>query len=157
MRKLSSKRIFMYFSLALIFCYCTFVLIAYNNGILKGLYDIKKSSSYYMVVYVLLSAVSYVIDTQTRKEPALLTLICFPIFTLVLLLILMLIASISTILIVVLICAMVSIIILGYIGYKKWIHKILLIKHGYENILFGYVIIHIFAALFVAFKIIGLL
>lgn len=157
MNNVSTKRLFAYFSLALIFGYSVFVLLVYNANVLSGLYTLEKCSIYYILVYVLLSAVSYTIDTQTRKEPGLLTLFCFPMFSLVFLLSIMLIASVSVGYIVLAIAVFVALYGLGYLTYKRWIGRIMLIKKGYENILLIYVIIHLFIVLFIAFKIIGLL
>lgn len=157
MHQLSTKKIFMYFSLALTLAYFTFLLIAYNSGILSTLYDVKTSGLYYIIVYVLLAAVTYAIDTQTKKEPALLTLFCLPIYSAIFLVILLFITG-ANLLYFGLLLALVGIVIgLGYLCYKKWIHKILLIKNGYKNILLVYVIIHMFVVLLIAFKMIGLL
>lgn len=157
MRRISSKKTFMYFSLSLMVCYCIFVLIAYNSNILEGLYDIKKCGIYYLISYVLIVAVSYVIDTQSRKEPAFLTLLCIPIFTLIFLVSIMMITNAGVDGILLVVVSLMALLALGYHCYKKWIHRILLIKNGYENILMGYVILHVFVVLYIAFKMIGLL
>jgi hypothetical protein len=69
----------------------------------------------------------------------------------------MLIASVNVGYIVLAIAVFVALYGLGYLTYKRWIGRIMLIKKGYENILLIYVIIHLFIVLFIAFKIIGLL
>ena len=156
MNKTSTKRLFLYFSVASVLAYSVFVLLAYNAKVLPKLYTLKECSIYYILVYLLFAAVSYSIDTQTKKEPGLLTLLCFPIFTLVFLVSLMLIGGTSTIYILSTILVLGVVYVLGYLTYKKWIVKIMLIKKGYENILLAYVIVHLFISLFVAIKIIGL-
>ena len=157
MRNISTKKLFFYVSLSLVICYFTFVLIAYNGGFLKELYTLEYISLYYMFAYVLLAAVNYIIDIGSRKEPGYLTLFCLPAYTFLFLMGMMLLAGISWTYFIVLILVISLIYILGYICYKKWIEKILLIKNGYDNILFIYVILHLFIALFVVFKILNIL
>ena len=62
MNNVSSKKMYFYFSLSLIFLYFTFVLFAYNGGFLSELYTLSSVSLYYVFAYVLLVAVSYIID-----------------------------------------------------------------------------------------------
>lgn len=155
--KLSSKKIFSYFSLSLILGYFTFILICINSGIFPGIYDVKQSGICYIVIYVLLCATAYVIDTQTKKEPAFLTLFCLPVYTLAFLSLLMFLSGVGVGYYLVLGCLIILLIMIGYPCYKKWISKILLIKKGYENILAGYIIIHLFIALLISFKMVGFL
>lgn len=157
MNKPSSKRLFFYISVTAVLAYSLFVLLAYNAKVLPKLYTLKECSIYYVVLYLLFAAVSYTIDTQTKKEAGLLTLLCFPIFTLIFLGSLLLIGKFSIIYLITLFIVIAVLYVIGYITYKRWISKILLIKKGYENILLAYVIIHLFVSLFIAFKIIGLL
>ena len=157
MYKLSTKKLFFYISLSLVICYFTFVLIAYNSGILKELYTLENISLYYMFSYVLLVAVGYIIDIGSRKEPGFLTLFFLPSCTLLFLLGMMLLANVMWTYILVMILVMLLVFILGYFCYNRWIEKILLIKNGYENILFLYIIIHLFIALFVVFKVLNIL
>ena len=157
MNNISSKKMFFYISLSLIFAYFTFVLIAYNSGFLKELYTLENCSLYYMFAYVMLCAVSYIIDVGTKKEPGFLTLFNLPAFSLIFILVIMILSGISWPFIILLFAVMSGVFILGYFCYNKWINKILLIKNGYENILFIYVIIHLFIVLFIVFKILKLL
>ena len=157
MNNTSSKRLFAYFSLAIVFGYCAFVLMVFNAKILPGLYTLEKSSIYYILSYVILAAVAYAIDTQTKKEPGLLTLFCLPAYTLIFLFLVMWMASVNVVYIVAMIAVIAPLYVLGYMSYTRWINKIMLIKKGYENILLIYVIIHLFISLFVAFKVVGLL
>ena len=153
MIKTSTKKLFFYISVSLVLCYFVFVLLVYNEGKFPELYNLEQSGLYYMFVYLLLVATNYVIDTQTRKEPAYLTLFCLPTFTLFYLSSVMLMSGVYWTIIVVLLLIMSLVYILGYYCYKKWIEKILMIKNGYDNILLAYVIIHLFIVLFVSFKI----
>ena len=139
MMKASTKKLYFYISLCLVLCYFIFVLMAYNSKILSSLYNLEECGMYYLFVYVILSAVSYFIDIQTRKEPAFLTLFCFPAYTYLFMLGVMFIAGITWPYMIVLTLVMALIYILGYFCYKKWIEKILVIKNGYENILFLYI------------------
>ena len=157
MIKPSTKKLFLYISLSVVLTYFLVVLFAYNAKTLTNLYTLESCGFYYVAVYLLLSATSYFIDTQSRKEPGYLTLFCFPAYTCVFLLGMMIIGNIGWQYIVALMLVIVLLYILGYYCYKKWIDKIMLIKNGYENILMIYVIIHLFVVLFIAFKIIGLL
>ena len=157
MHNISTKKLYFYISLSVVMCYFTFVLMAYNTGIAKELYTLEHISLYYMFAYVLLSAVCYIVDIGSRKEPGFLTLFCLPTYTLLFLLGMMLLAGVAWPFIVVLVLVMVLVFMLGYFCYKKWIDRILSIKNGYDNILFIYVIIHLFIALFVVFKILNIL
>ena len=82
----SAKKLYSYISLTLVLMYFIFVLLMYNNNDLPVLYDLKNCGFYYMFVYILLVGVGYFIDTQTRKEPALITLFTIPAFSFILLL-----------------------------------------------------------------------
>lgn len=157
MKNVSTKKLFLYISLCVVLCYFLFVIFAYNGEFLPGLYTLEQCNFYYMIAYVLLVATAYMVDTSTRKEPAYLTLFCVPAFSLLFLLGIMFLANVAWHFIVVLLLSIVLLYILGYFVYQKWIEKILMIKNGYENILLGYVIIHLFIVLLFAFKIVGLL
>ena len=117
----------------------------------------EKCSIYYIKVYLLVVATAYFLDTQSRKEPGFLTLFSIPAYSGFFLLGLMMIANINWSYMIVLLLVIGLLYIAGYFCYKKWIDKILLIKNGYDNILFIYVIIHLFIALFVVFKILNIL
>lgn len=155
--KASTKKLFFYISVCLVLCYFIFVLLAYNSGILTSLYTLKECGMYYIFAYTMLSAVAYFIDIQTRKEPAFLTLFCLPAYTYLFMLGIMFIAGISWDFMIVLTLVMFLVYILGYLCYKKWIEKILLIKNGYENILFVYIVIHLCLALFITFRMTSLI
>lgn len=157
MAKTSTKKLFFYISISLIMCYFLFVLFAYNANIMSSLYTLEQVNFYYMIVYVLLSATLYIIDTQTRKEPAFLTLFCLPAYTFLFMLGMMLLAGIEWPFFVVLILAIFLVYLFGYIINKKWIEKIMMIKNGYDNILFVYVILHLFVVLFIVFQMLHLL
>ena len=109
MVKTSTKKLFFYISNALILGYFLFVLLAYNANILPSLYTLEQVNFYYIIVYVLLSATLYIIDTQTRKEPAFLALFCLPIYTFLFMLGMMLLANVNWQLIVVLVLVIFSI------------------------------------------------
>ena len=153
----STKKLYTYISLTLVMAYFIFVLLMFNSNELKELYNLQTSGFYYMFVYVLLVAVGYVIDTQTRKEPAFITLFTVPAFSLLLLLGMFIMGNVFWVFYIILCVVILALYILGIFCYKKWINKIMLIKRGYENILLAYVIIHVFVVLFVAFKTIGML
>ena len=157
MNKTSTKKLFFYISTSLILCYFLFVLLMYNSNQMSELYTLKQCGIYYMIVYLLLTATNYVIDTQTRKEPAFLTLFALPTFTLLFLLGMMLIAGSLWTLIVVLLLVVSLLYVFAYYAYKKWIEKILLIKNGYDNILMIYVILHLLVVLYIAFRLLNLL
>ena len=155
MNQLSSKKLFFYISLSFVLCYFCFVIIAYSSKWAPVLYDIKTCSSYYMFTYLLLAMISYAIDTQTRKEPAFLTLFCLPAFTTIYLMVCVLFSGVGIPNIMLLLVVMAAIFILGYIVYKKWIIKVLEIKNGYPNILFIYTVFHLMIALYISFEIFG--
>ena len=144
MNNISSKKMFFYISLSLIFAYFTFVLIAYSGGVLKELYTLENCNIYYIFSYVMLVAVMYMIDIGTRKEPAFLTLFYMPIISFTIMFIMMVLAGISWPFYIILIVVFACLFALGYWCYKRWINKILMLKIGYENILFFYIIIHLF-------------
>ena len=153
----STKKLYTYISLTLVMAYFIFVLLMFNSNELKELYNLQTSGFYYLFVYVLLVAVGYVIDTQTRKEPAFITLFTVPAFSLLLLLGMFIMGNVFWVFYIILCVVILALYILAIFCYKKWINKIMLIKRGYENILLAYVIIHVFVVLFVAFKTIGML
>ena len=155
MKYLSSKKLFTYISLSIVLLYFVFVMVTYES--IPVLHSKEIASIYYTFTYLLLAAVGYIIDTQSRKEPAFITLFTLPGFTFIYLLMSMIFMNSNYPLIVVLILIMVVVFLLGYLVYKKWIERILLIKNGYQNILFLYVIIHTMIALYFAFKIYGFL
>lgn len=157
MIKGSIKKIFLYISLSIILTYFCFVLICYNAGTFNELYSLNTCSIYYITVYLLLAATTYCIDINSRKEPALLTLFCLPIYSAIFLLSFMMMGAVEWYLIILMLLTIGILYILGYYCYKKWIEKILLVKNGYENILMIYDILHLFTVLFIAFKILGLL
>ena len=153
----STKKLFTYISLTLVIGYFVFVLWMYNSHQLTDLYDPSKTSFYYIFVYILLVAVGYMIDIQTRKEPAFISLFAVPAFSLFLLLGLFAMCGLNWPYFIILCLIIILLYILGFFCYKRWISKILTIKNGYENILFGCVILHILVVLLVAFNVIGLL
>ena len=157
MNKTSTKKLFFYISISLVLCYFLFVLFAYNANVLTALYTLEAVNFYYITVFVLLSATLYMVDTQTRKEPAFLTLFCLPAITFLFALGMMLLASVTWYYYIVLILVIVLVYLLGYIVNKKWIEKIMSIKNGYDNILMGYVVLHLFIVLFMVFKLLHLL
>ena len=129
----------------------------YNANVLPILYTLEEVNFYYITVYVLLSATLYIVDTQTRKEPAFLTLFCLPIITFLFMLGMMLLAGVAWYYYIVLIFVISLVYVFGHLVNKKCIEKIMSIKNGYDNILMGYVILHIFIVLFIVFKILHLL
>ena len=155
--KTSTKKLFFYISIALVLCYFLFVLFAYNANVLSVLYTLEEVNFYYIIVYVLLSATLYMLDTQTRKEPAFLTLFCLPAITFLFMFGMMLLTGVAWYYYIVLILAITLVYLFGYIVNKKWIEKIMTIKNGYDNILMGYVILHMFIVLFIVFKLLYLL
>lgn len=155
MRKLSSKKWFFYISNIVIICYFTFVLILFNSNQLPFLYSREACGIYYLFIYLLLSAVLYVIDTHTRKEPGFLTLFCLPLFTLFYLLGCMMCSGKSYPSFIVLFLSIVLVFIFGFFINKYWIEKILSIKNGYQNILFIYILIHLMVALYISFSVLG--
>ena len=157
MNNISSKKMFFYISLSLIFTYFTFVLIAYSNGILKELYTLENCSLYYVFSYVIIVAVMYMIDIGTKKEPAFLTLFYLPIISFVFMLAMMILACVSWPFFIILTAIFTGLFALGYWCYKKWINKILMLKIGYENIIFFYILLHLFLVLFPVFVILKLL
>ena len=157
MLKASRKKLFLYISLSTLIGYFVIVLLAYNSNLLPDLYTMEKCSIYYIIVYLLLVATAYFLDTQSRKEPGFLTLFSLPAYSGLFLLGLMMIANINWSYMIVLLLVIGLLYIAGYFCYQKWIEKIMLIKNGYENILMIYVIIHLFVVLFIAFKIVGFL
>lgn len=157
MNKTSTKKIFLYISLSIVLVYFCFVLICYNANILEELYDLKTSSIYYVTVYLMLVAVCYWIDSQSRKEPGFLTFFCLPAYSGLFLLAIMMMNGTNWQFIVILLLVILLLYIGGYYCFKKPIEKLLLIKNGYENIMMLYDIIHLFIVLFIAFKMLGLL
>ena len=157
MLKASRKKLFLYISLSALIGYFVVVLFAYNANLLPDLYTMDKCSIYYIIVYLLVVATAYYLDTQSRKEPGFLTLFSIPAYSGLFLLGFMMIAGINWSYMIVLLLVIGLLYIAGYFCYKKWIEKIMLIKNGYENILMIYVIIHLFVVLFIAFKIVGFL
>lgn len=155
MKNISSKKWFFYISIISLLCYSLFVLIAYDSNSLGVLYDIKTCSTYYLFVYLIFSAVLYVVDVNTRKEPAFLTLFCLPVFTYIFLVLSLLSAGYEYSFYIVTTLFVFLIYILGFIVNKYWITKILSLKNGYVNILFIYVIAHLMIALYISFRIFG--
>ena len=155
MRQLSSKKSFFYISNTIIACYFIFVLILYSNNQLPFLYSREVCGIYYLFSYLLLGAVLYVIDTHTRKEPGFLTLFCLPVFTFFYLLGCLLCVGSDYPSFIVLILSISLLFILGFFINKYWIEKILVIKNGYQNILFIYVLVHLMIALYISFLILG--
>ena len=155
MKYLSSKKMFTYISLCVVLLYFMFVLITYET--LPMLHNIETCSIYHTFAYLLLAAVGYVIDTQSRKEPGFITLFTLPGFSLIYLLTSMIFTGTKYNLIIVMCLAMIIVFVLGYLVYKKWIIKVLNIKNGYPNILFIYVLIHTLIVLYFGFKIFGFL
>ena len=141
MLKASSKKLFLYISLSALIGYFVIVLLAYNSNLLPDLYTMDKCSIYYIIVYLLVVATAYFLDTQSRKEPGFLTLFSIPAYSGLFLLGFMMIAGINWSYMIVLLLVIGLLYIAGYFCYKKWIEKIMLIKNGYENILMIYVII----------------
>ena len=157
MNNISSKKMYFYISLSLVFIYFTVVLFAYNAQTFKELYTLEYCSLYYVFGYILLSAIAYIIDIGSRKEPGFLTLMCLPVYSFVFLLGMMMLAGVYWTYMVLLLIIFGLFLLLGIYCYKHWIHKILFIKNGYDNILFLYVLIHLFIVLFIAFKMLNLL
>lgn len=81
MKNISFKKRFFYISITCLLCYSLFVLLVYNAQELEVLYNIKTCGTYYLFSYLIASAVLYVVDVNTRKEPAFLVLFCLPAFT----------------------------------------------------------------------------
>ena len=157
MNKTSTKKLFFYISISLVLCYFLFVIFAYNANVLTVLYTLEEVSFYYITAYVLLSATLYTVDTQTRKEPGFLVMFCLPAITFLFMLGMMLLAGITWQFYIVLILVIFLVYLLGYLVNKKWIEKIMMIQHGYDYILLGYVILHLFIVLFIVFKMLHLL
>ncbi len=157
MNKPSTKKLFFYISISLVLCYFLFVLFAYNAGVIPVLYTLEEAGFYYITVYVLLAATLYTVDTQTRKEPAFLVLFCLPAITFLFMLGMLLLVGITWQFYIVLILVIFLVYLFGYIVNQKWIEKIMMIQHGYDYILLGYVILHLFIVLFIVFKILNLL
>ena len=157
MNKPSTKKLFFYISISLVLCYFLFVLFAYNAGVISVLYTLEEAGFYYITVYVLLAATLYTVDTQTRKEPAFLVLFCLPAITFLFMLGMLLLVGITWQFYIVLILVIFLVYLFGYIVNQKWIEKIMMIQHGYDYILLGYVILHLFIVLFIVFKILNLL
>lgn len=157
MNKISTKRLFLYLSIPIVLSYFAFVLVMYSGNQLKELYTLAKCGFYYIVIYLLLAATTYIIDIQTRKEPGYLTIYCLPVFTILFLLGFILMSSVNNLYIIVLLAIMTIILVVGHLVYKKWMNKLSKHKNWYENILFIYVILHLFLSLFISFKIIEIL
>ena len=157
MNKPSTKKLFFYSSISLVLCYFLFVLLVYNANVLSILYTLEEVGFYYITIYVLLSATLYTVDTQTRKEPAFLVLFCLPIITFLFMLGMMLLAGITWQFYIVLILVIFLVYLFGYLVNEKWIEKIMMIRQGYDYILLGYVILHLFIVLFIVFKMLHLL
>ena len=153
MKQLSSKKLFTYISLVLILMYFTFVVFTYD--VFPILHSKETCSIYYTFAYLLLAAVGFVIDTQSRKEPAFISLFTLPGFSTIYLLISMVFMGERYNWIIVLALVMLIVFTLGYLTYKKWIAKILTIQNGYQNILFAYTLLHTFIVVFFGFKILG--
>ena len=155
MQKISSKKWFFYLSVGTLLCYFMFVLLMFNSQKFPLLYSVETCNSYYLIVYLLLCAVGYFIDANTRKEPGFLVLFCMPIFTFLYLFASLLIAGALVSKIVVLILGISLVFILGFIVNKYWMSKIISIRNGYINILFIYVLVHLMVALYISFSIFG--
>ena len=153
MKQLSSKKLFTYISLILLFVYFTFVVFTYD--LFPVLHCKETCSIYYTFTYLLIAAVGFVIDTQSRKEPAFISLFTLPGFSTIYLVVSMIFVGERYNLIIVLLLVMLIVFVLGYLTYKKWINKILTIQNGYQNILFAYTILHTFIVVFFGFKILG--
>lgn len=153
----STKKLYTYISLTLILAYFVFILWMYNSNQLNELYDIKQVGFYYIFAYILFVGVGYMIDTQTKREPAFITLFTIPSFSFILLLGMFIMDGVFWLYYVLLCLIILLLYILGYLCYKKWISKVITLKIGYENILFIYIIIHIFVVLIVAFSTMNLL
>ena len=153
MKQLSSKKLFTYISLILLFVYFTFVVFTYD--LFPVLHSKETCSIYYTFTYLLIAAVGFVIDTQSRKEPAFISLFTLPGFSTVYLVVSMIFVGERYNLIIVLLLVMLIVFVLGYLTYNKWINKILTIQNGYQNILFAYTILHTFIVVFFGFKILG--
>ena len=153
LKQLSSKKLFTYISLILILMYFTFVVITYDE--FPVLHSKEICSIYYTFAYLLFAAVGFVIDTQSRKEPAFISLFTLPGFSTIYLVVSMLFIGETYNWIIVLALVMLIVFTLGYLTYKKWITKILTIQNGYQNILFAYTILHTFIVVFFGFKILG--
>lgn len=157
MNNISSKKLYFYISLSLIFTYFTFALIAYNAQIIKELYTLEYCSLYYLFAYVLLSGISYIVDIGSKKEPGFLTLFCLPAYSFIFLFAMMLLTGVSWPFLILLVLVFGTIFGLGYYCYKHLISKIFNFKIGYDNTIFIYVIVHLFIVLLIAFKLLKLL
>ena len=151
------KKLFLYISLSVILCYFVFAILMYTNNSFKEIYTLSDCSLYYIIVYALLTAVSYYIDTLSKKEPGLLTLIALPIYSFLFLFAMMLIASCEWFYVLISFVILAAVLVAGFIVYKKVIMKILLKKNAYENVLLAYTILHVFMVLLSVFIMINLL
>ena len=151
------KKIYLYLSISACLCYFIFVLLMYNSNLLPEIYTLSECSLYYVIVYSLLAAVSYCIDTQTKKEPAILSLFALPAHSFIFLLGMMFLASCEWIYFIIMTAIFIVIYVVGIVIYKKFIGKILLVKNAYENTLLAYTIIHVFMVLLSAFIMLNLL
>lgn len=155
MKNISSKKWFFYISLTSLLCYSLFVFIAYNTSIFPVLYDAKTCSTYYLFSYLIATAMLYAIDTNTRKEPAFLTLFCLPAITCIFLILTLFSCGYNYTFYIVLLLFISLIYILSYVINKYLITKILAIKNGYANILFIYVVLHLMIGIYLSFRILG--
>jgi len=157
MKNLSSKKWYFYISLCLLFLFSAFVVIAYGTKMLDVFCSKEVCSTYYLFTYLLVVAVMYWIDVQTRKEPAFLTIFALPAYTFIYLFLCILCSGMNYAALIVLCLVIVLVYVLCYIVNKYWIEKIMNIKNGYHNITFIYIMVHLLIVVYVSFKIFSFL
>ena len=132
--------------------FTTFLVLAKGTNEMANLYTIEMCQSYYLFTFMGLNAVSYVIDTNNRKEAGFLMLFAVPFYITAYLFICMLIGEVIFPMIAVMILIMSLVFFGAYLIYKYIMPKILMIKNGYQTISFIYMIVVLTIVLFICFS-----
>ena len=152
MSKFSSKKIFSFFSVSFIILLLIAMMIIYKSEIAPNLFTKEIGESYFLFGFMILFAVGYIIDSNTRKEAGYVVLFAYPFYAIAYLGICSLIGGGSWINIVIILLSLILVLVLGYFIYKYLMPKILMMKYGYQTFLFLYVIIFLTTILFVSFN-----
>lgn len=151
MKYTSSKKMFFYISASLVVMFVTFLVIAKNTGMNEELFSLETCQSYYLFSFMGLSAVAYVIDTNSRKEAGYLILFAVPTYITCYLFICMLVGNLKFPSIAIMILIMALVFFAMYLVYKYLMPKVLSIKNGYQIISFIYMIVILTVVLFISF------
>lgn len=150
LKNLSSKKIFFYISLLILFIYGLVLVALRLNHLADILFKLETLKTYYLIIYLILAAISYYLDSSLRKEPGFLSLFFLPAISFLYLFISMSVGGAEPAKIVVMSLVMCLLVIASYFIYVKLMPKVLTIKHLYGISLFLYTVIHLTVVLLIS-------